>query len=259
MIDSVFRRCCVALPVLFFVCVVPAKGQNPAPAPPNAPLKNLVEEFLLSDAVRAEDRGELQFTVGAAGLRHRGTALDTDVEYGITDRLQFSFEAPYGVTTQAQSDTPARWSTASMGGLYQFLRSSHPFALAGAFSVGVPVSRRGELEYEPEILAAKGFGRSQIHFSGGGDFGDDERGWFANVAWVRPLSKTWFSTFEVSGRRNSGANGVYFVPGIYRHFFPGFAKKIELGAGVPAGAGPATSHFGLAAKMTVEFGGDKDD
>lgn len=262
---TVFRRIVgtAAFAAFLSLCAtLPARAQNAPANTPNAPMQNLVEEFLLSDAVRAEDRGELQFTVGAAGLRHRGTDADLDIEYGITNRLQFTFEAPYGIVQRPLSDTPARWSTASIGGLYQFIRSDHSFALAAAFGVGVPVSSRGDYDYEPEILIAKGFGRSQIHFSGGGDFSKEDSSWFANAAWVRPLqakSRNWFTTFELAGRRNNGQEGLYFVPGIYRHIFPRFAKKIEVGAGVPAGVGPAASHFGLAANMTIEFGGDKDD
>jgi hypothetical protein len=225
-------------------------------------MQNLVEEFLLSDAVRAEDQGELQFTVGAEGLRHRGSDADLDIEYGITDRLQFTFEAPYGIEQRALSDVPARWSSASIGGLYQFIRSSHPFALAASLAVDAPMSARGDRDYEPEILAAKAFGSSQVHFSGGGEFGDDDTSWYANAAWARPLSRSrhaWLTTFELNGRREDGQNGLYFTPGLYRHFFPGFARRIEFGVGVPAGIGPAVSHFGLAAKMTIEFGGDDDD
>lgn len=143
----------------FLTSSLPARAQQSAAAD-RAPMQNLVEEFLLSGAVRAEDQGEVQFTVGAEGLRHRGTDADLDIEYGVTDRLQFTFEAPYGIEERTLSDVPARWSSASIGGLYQFIRSSHPFALAAALAVDVPVSNHGDHDYEPEILAAKAFGRS---------------------------------------------------------------------------------------------------
>jgi hypothetical protein len=233
--------------------------QNAPSNAANAPLQNYVEEFLLSDAVRSEDKGEVQFTISAEGLRHRGTDAGLDIECGITNRLQFTFEAPYGIQQRVLSDTPVSWSAASIGGQYQFIRSNHPFALSAAFAFGVPLNSRGEGDYEPEILLAKGVGRSQFHFSAGGEIGQHDKSWNYNAAWVRPASRQWLTTFELNGRRTDGANGLYFTPGIYHHLFPRFARRIEVGAGVPAGIGPAASHLGLAAKLTVEFGGDDDD
>lgn len=265
---TIFRRIAggaavaAACAFLFLAHSLPARAQNPSASAPNAPMQNLVEEFLLSDAVRAEDQGELQFTVGAEGLRHRGSNALLDIEYGITDRLQFTFEAPYGIVARPLSDVPAQWSSASIGGLYQFIRSSHPFALAAALSVDVPMSSRGDHDYEPEILAAKAFGSAQVHFSGGGELSGEDDSWYANLAWVRPISharRAWLTTFEVNGIREDGQQGLYFTPGIYKHIFPGLARRVELGAGVPVGIGPEASHFGLAAKMTIELGGDSDD
>ncbi|SRR5579871_2887322 len=233
-------------------------GQSPGSQPSWAPLQALVEEFFLADAVRSEDQGEVQITGSVEGLRHQGSNAGLELEYGVTDRLQFSFETPYGIQQRSLSETPEGWTTVSMGGLYQFIRSDHPFALSTAFTVEIPVNSRGELGYEPEVLLAKGVGRSQLHFDLGGEFSDDDKSWYYNAAWVRPVTRRWLTTFEVDGRRTNGANGVYLTPGIYRHWFPRFARRVEAGAGVLTGIGPAASHFGLAANLTVEVGGDDD-
>lgn len=239
--------------------LAPAHAQQVHPVTKYPPLENLIEEFLLSEAVRSQDQGELQFTVGAEGLRHRGVDSGLDMEYGITDRLQFTLEAPYGIHERTLSETPLSWSNVELGGLYQFIRSNHPFALAAAMAVGTPVNARGAPDYQPELLAAKGVGRAQVHFSLVADLSKIQgNSWEYNAAWVRPIPHGWISTFEVSGRRADGSDGLYFTPGIYRHFHPGIARRVEVGAGTPAGIGGAASHFGLAAKVTVEFGG-KDD
>lgn len=236
-----------------------AQAQQAHPATSNPPLQNLVEEFLLSEAVRSEDRGELQFTIGAEGLRHRGIDSSLDMEYGITDRLQFTMETPYGIQERPQSDALANWSRVSLGGLYQFIRSNYPFALAAAMAMGVPVNGRGVRGYQPELLVAKAIGPAQVHFSFIADVTKNQgNSWEYNAAWVRPIPHGWIATFEVNGRRTDGSSGLYFTPGIYRHFHPGIARRVEVGAGTPSGIGPAASHFGLAAKITVEFGG-KDD
>lgn len=254
------RRVCGRVAAILFYGLsssLPMFGQAGA-SPGRTPMKNLVEEFLLSEAVRSEDRGELQFTLGGEGLRHRGEDAGLELEYGITDRLQFTFQAPYGVQERLLSDAPVSWSAVSIGGQYQFVRSDRPFALAFALAGGVPVNSRGARDVEPEILLAKGAGKSQVHFSAGGQFGTNPDEWNANAAWVRPARGRWLTTFEMNGRRIGGEEGLYFTPGIYGHWFPRFGKRIEAGAGIPAGIGPAASHLGVAAKVTVEFGGDSD-
>jgi hypothetical protein len=42
--------------------------------------------------------------------------------------------------------------------LYQFIRGNHPFALSGAMGMNWPLTSRGSVSYEPEVMAAKGFG-----------------------------------------------------------------------------------------------------
>lgn len=218
-----------------------------------------IEEFFLSEAVRSEERGELQFTLSGISSRGQGSAADgksanLDIEYGITGRLQLGIETPYGIQSTATSELPVSWSTVSTSLLYQFIRSNHPFALSGAFGVNLPATSRGSLSYEPELLAAKGFGKLQVHGSFIPEFGDGETSLAYNVAAVRPVAHHLLPTLEFNGRRNSGINSFYFTPGIYKHF----PHRFEAGVAVPAGAGSHSSPVGVVVKMTWEFGGDDD-
>jgi len=237
----------------------PATGLPPA-VTANGPLPIYVEEFFLSEAVRSEQAGELQLTIDGAAFRGRGGSMDgksvgLDVEYGLTDRLQLGIETPYGIDSTPASEILLSWSTADIGVLCQFIRGNHPFALSGAMGVDAPLTDRGDLSFEPELLIAKAFGRLQIHTSFIPELGGDDTSLGYNAAAVRPIAHHWIPTLEFNGRRDSGVNSFYVTPGIYKHL----PHRLEAGIGVPLGAGRHNNPAGVVFKMTWEIGGDKDD
>jgi hypothetical protein len=237
----------------------PAPGTQPATSAQNV-LPVYIEEFFLSEAVRSEEHGELQFTVDGMASRGQGSAADgksagLDIEYGITRRLQFGMEMPYGVQSTATSEIPTSWSTLNPSLLYQFIRSNHPFALCAAMGVNLPLTSRGSLSFEPEVLAAKGFGTVQIHASFIPELGKGDTSLEYNVAALRPIAHHLIPTLEFNGRRNDEVNSYYVTPGIYKHL----PHRLEAGVGVPVGAGPHSSPVGVIVKMTWEIGGDDDD
>ena len=259
----------ISLICLFTGATVVATAQNPAPQPDNGlppavtangPLPEYIEEFFLSEAVRSEQRTELQLTVDSAAFRGRGHSMDgdsadLDIEYGLTDRLQLGFEAPYGIQSTQTSEIPASWSTADISILYQFIRGNHPFALSGAMGVEAPLTGRGDLSYEPELLIAKAFGRLQIHTSFIPELVGDETSLEYNVAADRAIPHHWIPTLEFNGRRDAGVNSFYVTPGIYKHL----PHRFEAGIGAPLGAGQHSNPIGIIFKVTWEIGGDKDD
>jgi hypothetical protein len=219
-----------------------------------------IEEFFLSEAVRSEDRGELQFTVdGAAshgkGSPEDGSSAELDVEFGLTRRLQLGLELPYGVSATRTSALPVSWSSTNLNVIYQFIRSNHPFALSAGMGIDLPVTRRGETGFEPEVLAAKAFGKLQVHASLVPEFSEEERSLAYNLAALRPAAGNFIPTLEFNGRRTGGLNSYYVTPGIYKHL----PHRFEAGVGVPIGAGRFSSPVGVVVKMTLEFGGDDDD
>jgi hypothetical protein len=259
----------IAILSIFIGTAIAAAAQNSTPQPDNGlppavtangPLPEYIEEFFLSEAVRSEERTELQLTIDSAAFRGRGGSMDgdsagLDIEYGLTDRLQLGFEAPYGINSTPTSETPVSWSTADISILYQFIRGNHPFALSGAMGVEAPLTGRGgNLSYEPELLIAKAFGRLQIHTSFIPDLGDDTSLEY-NVAADRPLPHHWIPTLEFNGRRDAAVNSFYVTPGIYKHL----PHRFEAGIGVSLGAGPHSSPAGVIFKITWEIGDDKDD
>jgi hypothetical protein len=219
-----------------------------------------IQEFFLSEAVRSQEQGEVQFTVQGMGRRDRRSAADgesagLDFEYGITRRLQLAMELPYGIQSTATSELPVSWSTMSTSLLFQFIRSNHPFALSSAMGVNLPLTSRGATSFEPELLAAKQFGTLQIHTSFIPELSKDDRSPAYNVAAVRPFAHNLRPTLEFSGRRNAGVDSFYVTPGTYKHL----PHRLEIGAGVPIGASSHSSPVGIVVKMTWEFGGDDTD
>jgi hypothetical protein len=212
-----------------------------------------IEEFFLSEAVRNEDQGELQMTLGADFRRSLGSNAVLELEYGLTGRLQVSAELPYGITAQQYSEVPAGWSSATLGLQYQIVRKS-TYALTAGMSVGFPVNQRGERGWEPTVLAARAFGKLQVQGSVVAEVERESRSFAYNVASVYPLRRPWFPTLEWNARRILGRNAFYLTPGLYRHFSRGF----EIGAGVPLGIGGTASPLGVVAKITWEFDRDRD-
>jgi hypothetical protein len=210
--------------------------------------------------VRSEERGELQLTVDTMAFRGRGSSMDgksagLDTEFGVTSRLQFGLEIPYGIQSTSTSEIPVSWSTADLSLLYQFIRGNHPFALSGAMGVNAPLTSRGDLSYEPELLVAKAFGMLQLHTSVIPELGGDNTSLEYNAGAVRPFAHHWIPTLEFNGRRSDGVNGFYVTPGIYKHL----PHRLEMGVAMPMGLGRYSSPVGAVFKMTWEVGGDKDD
>jgi hypothetical protein len=239
------------------------RGQTPAVAAPapgaRTAMPEYIEDFFLSEAVRSEDRNEMQITLAAFASRRNGSAADgssvaLDLEYGITNRLQLALELPYGIRASETSELPPRWSAMSVGVLYQFIRSDRPFALSAGATAGVPLNTQGDASFDPLLLMAKTFGVTQVHFSVEPEIGAEESSLAYNLAAVRPWPHHLYPTLEFNGRRNGGVNSFYGTPGLYRRL----PHRLEVGLGVPVGMGTHSSRIGAAFNMTLEIGGDED-
>ncbi len=212
-----------------------------------------IEEFFLSEALRNEDPGELQLTIGTDSRQRLGSNVILQMEYGLTARLQLSSETAYGVRASGNSEVPAGWSTTSIGLQYEIVRSESPFALSAGISVGVPVRSNAEVDFEPELLAAKTFRRVQIHAGFVSDVEKAKPSFQYNMASAFLVSQRWFPTAEFNGRRLNGKNAFYLTPGVYRHF----DHRLEVGIGVPVGVGGVAGRVGIVGKITWEINRDQ--
>ena len=216
-------------------------------------LQEYIEEFFLSDAVRNQDKGELQLTFGVDSRQKIGTSTSLKTEYGLTRRLQLGVELPYGVTEEETSESTSRWSTASFGFQYQIIRSDFPFALSAGMAVGLPVRSAGEVEYQPMILRAKAFRRAQLHASFVADIEEEESSFQYNLASVYPIQRHWFPTLEFNGRHLHDKDAFYLTPGLYRRF----EHRLEFGVGFPLGLGGTAGAVGIVGKLSWEIGRDR--
>jgi hypothetical protein len=214
-----------------------------------------VEEFFLSDAVRNEDKGELQFTFATDSRRGLGSNVALQVEYGVTRRLQIDLEVPYGFSASENSEVTAAWSATNLGLQYQIIQSDSPFALSAGMALGIPMKGSATWTLEPTILAAKTFKKLQVHASFVAELEEWKPSFQYNLASVYPVGRRWFPTLEFNGRRLGGENAFYLTPGLYRHF----GHRLELGIGVPAGLSGVASPVGLVGKINWELGADSED
>jgi hypothetical protein len=214
-----------------------------------------IQEFFLSEAVRCQEKGEFQITFATESRQRIGSNAGVQIEYGLTDRLQFSAELPYRVTAIPGGDERyLGLSSTDVGLLYQFMQRAHPFALSAGMMIEVPIQSKGQLSYESVILLAKAFGKLQIHASLLSEIEEMKPSFDYNVASVYPVKPHWFPTFELNGRRRHDAkNAFYLTPGLYHHY----SKRIETGIGTPIGLGRFGSRLGVVAKLNWELGGDE--
>lgn len=219
------------------------------------PIPEYIQEFFLSEAVRNQDQGEFQFTLGSDTRKSLGSNINFDVEYGLTNRLQLSSESAYGLSSTTNSEISAGWNPISVGLNYQIIRSNSPFALTVGMSFGLPTRPGAGLEIEPKLLAARTFRRVQVHANLIPDLEKGHRSFQYNLASVWPVSPRWFPTLEFNGRRLDGQNGFYTTPGLYRHC----PHRLEVGLGTPVGIAGVAGRIGIAAKVTWEFGGSEVD
>jgi len=243
----------IAMICLIVVCGITAQSQDSASRNNiPGPMPEYVQEFFLSDAVRCQEKGELQFTLATKSRYSVGTNADLEVEYGLTERLQVAIGVPYGIVAhQDEQEIVPGWSSFNVGFLYQLIRRDRPFALSAGIVMDIPLNSQGELGYEPAILLARSFHKLQVHASVISEIEQWKPTFAYNVAAVYPVRHGWFPTFEFN-RRRTEANSVYVTPGLYRHLGP----RTEMGIGIPIGVGGLAESRGIVFKTNWEFGGD---
>ena len=220
----------------------------------SAPFPEYIQEFFFSDAVRNQDKGEVQITSGLATMQRAGTNILLKMEYGVTQRLEFNIEVPEGITEGESGQGPDRFRTANLGVQYQLIRRDAPIALALGMAFGVPLRSGGEVEYEPMLLAAKSFRKLQVHGSIGADLEESKASLQYNLGSVYPIHRAWFPTLEFNVRRHQGQDMYYLTPGIYRRLLP----RLEFGIGVPMGLSGTVGRAGIVGKLTWEIGGEHE-
>jgi hypothetical protein len=105
----------VLLALLAGQCVLAVCQDHEISRSSNAPLPEYVQEFFLSDAVRSQERGELQVSFGVDSRHGNGTNAFMKSEFGLTDRLRVSAEVPYGKDDEASPSSLTNWRMPRIG------------------------------------------------------------------------------------------------------------------------------------------------
>jgi hypothetical protein len=217
----------------------------------NAPLPEYVQEFFLSDAVRSQEKGELQITFGVDSRHGSGTNAFVKSEFGLTDRLQVSAEVPYGEGDEDIPAPPPNWSMPTLGVQYQIIHGQVPFSLTAGVDVELPLGSSRGIEWEPSIIAARAFGKMQVHASVSANIQAAKPSFESNLASVYSIDQRWFPTLELTAKQVRGNYAFYVTPGFYRHF----KHRLEVGVGAPLGIGVPSTSVGIVTKINWEVGG----
>lgn len=212
----------------------PAAAQAPARG---EPLPQLAQELFLAETVYPQDRGEIQLTLHSRVEDGSHTRLLA--EYGVTDRFQLSMKTP-ALERRSGEDEDETFYEGEV--LYALLPAARPLALSA--SVEASFARGQAPQWEPMLVAARGWGRLQLHGTAAAEltFGD-ATGWGALAALVDAGRAT--PTLELV---HSADHEDYVVPGLFVH-----RGGAELGVGVPVCLSCAHSTEGFRAMLTVEF------
>jgi len=205
-------------------------------SPGGEPLPQLAQELFLAETVYAQERGDVQLT--AFTRIQDGTHARLLGEYGITDRLQLSL-----VTPALEDDPDGEEEAWEPGVLYALLPDASPVAVS--VTLDASLAHGQAPRWESALIAARRFGRVQLHGSVGTDLGEpgDVTGTLAALVDAGRLTPT------LEGVWASGEDD-YAVPGLFAHL----ARDVEVGVGVPlcihcAGSPPQQ----VRAMFTVEF------
>lgn len=187
-----------------------------------------IEEFFLTDSLHPpEEAGEfeLHLVTGSWQQFTNNKAL-LSAEYAVAERLQIEVASPYWVGT-------SHWSLADFRGtaLYTLLPNNRPFALGVQLEVGATDRETGQarsFEGVPSLLAARAFGRFQIHTQLGASLSLNRPSYIYNLATVYDAGR-FTPTLEFNGVTSSDNPAFLITPGLYYHF----TKRIEFGVGAP--------------------------
>jgi len=210
-----------------------AAAQRPARG---EPLPQFAQELFLAEVVYPQERGEVQLTLDSRV--EDGTHTRALAEYGVTDRLQLSLDTPV-LERSADGDEDAY----AAGVLYALLSSARPFSLS--VSLEASFARGTAPQWEPALVAARGWGRVQLHGTAAGELNGEDQALWGALAGLVDLGRA-TPTLELV---HSAEHDDFVVPGLFVH--P--RESAEIGAGVPVCLSCTRRTEGFRVMVTVEF------
>jgi hypothetical protein len=209
-------------------------GRLAAQRSPDEPLPQLAQELFFAETVYAQEAAESQFTLHTR--IHDGTHTRLLGEYGITDRLQVQGLTP---ALEGGDDEEEAYEA---GVLYALLPNASPFSLSVTMDVSL---QHGEApQWEPALIAARQFGRVQLHGAVSTELGEPANTVTGTLAALVDAGRL-TPTLELVMQ---GSEEDFVVPGVFIH--P--RQHVEAGVGVPICIGCRSSLREVRVMFTVE-------
>ncbi|HET7229481.1 MAG TPA: hypothetical protein VFJ16_05730 [Longimicrobium sp.] len=223
--------------ILAVSAVVAARAPLAAQGSPSErELPQLAQELFAAETVYPQERGEVQLTAFTpVGEAEHPRILG---EYGITDRLQASL-----VTPALGSGDEGEENAWEAGVLYALLPTASPIAVSVEMEVSLADGQAPQ--WEPAVIAARDFGRVQLHGSVRtelSDAGDEVSGALAALVDAGRLTPTLEAVWAASG-------DDLLVPGLFVHPM----HDVEAAIGVPVCLTCQQTRGGVRLMFTVEF------
>lgn len=214
-----------------------------------------LQEFFLSETVFPQEAKEIQFTLKPYLSQSDDThfSIPLTVEYGITDRLQVEIEVPYLISSSKKRTTIQGMENLEIGVLYNVIKSNRPFALSMGVEFPLKTASRKIREYDPEtsveaiIIAARQFGKAQIHAKMGSEISAGKSTMNYGVASIFKFGRC-KPTFELNWD-NEEARTLSVTPGVL-WTEPG---GLEFGMAFSTKVPNTYASWGVIASFTYEF------
>jgi hypothetical protein len=170
-------------------------------------IKQLIQELPFTETVYLQRRREVQATLSYYRTEFDiqvGNSLSLDLEYGLTDWIQFSAELENNLLKGIDRNyTLRRLELGTMIRIFNSPQHTATFALDVEFPLNkqdtdIAGAEEDELSYSPVLIYARQFGQTQLHLSGGTELQADEADWFYNAAAVYGAGR-WHPLLEVTG------------------------------------------------------------
>lgn len=229
--------CCITVVLLFGL-------MKPATAQKTEELKELLQVFFSGETVYPQAKNEVQLTTLPAFWKTKNTRTTTatsEIEYGVSKRFTVEVELPYSFIHQAGNQSVHGAGNMEIGLLYNIVNSNKSFALSAAMDIELPAKKEQkgiaepELEWEPYLVAAKQFGRMQVHAAVAAEITKNETAFNYKLSTVFPFGD-WRATLELNGKFNN-EKIIYLTPGLVWkglndfEFGLGFSRTITGNAG----------------------------
>ena len=206
------------------------------------------------------ERGELEITFGVS-FEDEGDLETVELfvqgEYGVTDWLEITIEAPYlFLMPQPSDEKDIDGAGDVILSISLALLAKHPFLVSTSLGVSLPTGNddrsedlgEGVVQWEPSLIVDLALGDAELVLDVGGEFGENISVFVFETTLAYAFGEI-VPSIGVESNLDGGAKEVSIVPGIG---FP-IAEDVELAIEVPIGLTNVSPNWKVGVEVTFEF------